>query len=1027
MKQKLSKYTIVRIFVLIIFTLLLFTSNFFVYIIDRNINELNKVTRNDNIDVTKLEKDEVLYNISELEIYNNVTHDVLILGWSFVDTIEDNTNRKTEIILVNEDTKYVIEPALEYIELQQVWFPDKNISGYNQKFRAKFSTTNIKNGAYRIYLYTKENDTNYGIVDIGKTIKISNKMETIKNIYTSTVNEVVFNKPFYQGNIDHYLYAVIPYKTRAYISGFAFLEDKKIRGKTYIGITDKLGNEKYYGTYQFLNHDLSYIYGIYNTGFRSFIPIRNFQNYEVTSVIIEDKEGKLYKSPILKANIHSNAGTLTEIKESEIINNAPIAYHIDRFINQEGKKAVAGWAYLLDGYKIGTVYIGVKNQEGHEYVFETEQIKRADVAKKYNNINLEQAGFRTDIELDNPKDYKFSSIYIKIEDKYYKASPYAEQVAVNNISENSEVKFNIDKFSKKNQSLSITGWSFLSDNSSESSVYIGVKDIQGNEVFYTTRKVKRNDVAKNFGNAGLDLSGFTTIIEYDNVSSYKLSSLVLQDKGVNYKIDISDKEVEVKNTRNNNIKYFFDLYKEAGNRLSVKGWAFTEDSKTGEVILAFKDKNNSEKYYAARSYNRNDVVRAFDKNKDLIKSGFYTDIDFDNINNYTLSGIIIKENNNYYRKNVSIEDVRVKENNVVSIERPITDSNQVIFIARTNVKDEKITVEGWGFLKGQKAQSKIYIAVMDKDGKETIYNTNQYTNKTVEEKYAGENIPLSGFRVNITTSNAEDYEASGIIIENNGKYYRANIGNKINNLTANKQINLQGEESNKNIKWFIDKLNRDNKSIYISGWAFDNELYKTGDILVGLKDSHGNELYYDTSKVIRYDVCWHVGNNNVSEAGFSARIDIDGEVDSYSLSSIIYRNKDDNKTYTKVDLTGEYGQETAINNMEPGFIKYKVNKFKKFKNRINIEGYAYFAEDNTTGNIYIGITDSNGRERYYSTNKVNGQELAGQLDENIKNESSEEQAIVNGRFSTVLFINNDVNYKITSIIIEKDGKFYKRM
>lgn len=1023
----MNKYNIMRVVILLCFLFMLVLSNKIVGTLDTSVGDLSPVEYVNNFDLSQYAKDEVFYSFYTFEMYSNITRHMDVLGFAFVETEYDSSDREVILFLSNETDTYRIKLPLEYNEIKYM-FPNRKLNNKKNEYKiiGKFSTINIKNGSYKVYVYVKENNHNYGIIDTGRSVKINNNTDTAKNIYYRLNEPVEFDKPFCEGKIDYYIENIIPSKNRVYISGYGFLESDKRKGNTYIGITDKLGNEMYYETFQISRIFLEDVYGAYTSGFRTLIKIKNMNDYEVTSIIIKGNDGKLYKSKISKENIHSNAGTLTKIDESQIIYNAPILYYFDRFINLDSKKVVGGWGYLLDGNKVGTVYIGVKNKEGKEYIFETEQIRRQDVAKKYNNINLEQAGFRTDIELDNPKDYKFSSIYIKIEDKYYKASPYAEQVAVNNISENSEVKFNIDKFSKKNQSLSITGWSFLSDNSSESSVYIGVKDIQGNEVFYTTRKVKRNDVAKNFGNAGLDLSGFTTIIEYDNVSSYKLSSLVLQDKGVNYKIDISDKEVEVKNTRNNNIKYFFDLYKEAGNRLSVKGWAFTEDSKTGEVILAFKDKNNSEKYYAARSYNRNDVVRAFDKNKDLIKSGFYTDIDFDNINNYTLSGIIIKENDNYYRKNVSIEDVRVKENNVVSIERPITDSNQVVFIARTNVKDEKITVEGWGFLKGQKAQSKIYIAVMDKDGKETIYDTHQYTNKTVEEKYAGENIPLSGFRVNITTSNAEDYEASGIIIEDNGKYYRANIGNIINNLTANKQINLQGEESNKNVKWFIDKLNRDNKSIYISGWALDNDLYQTGDILVGLKDSHGNELYYDTSKVIRYDVCWHVGNDNVSEAGFSARIDTDGDPDGYSLSSIVYTHGKEG--YTKVDLTGEYGQETAINEIEQGFIKYQIDTFENKKNRIVVKGYAYFGDDNQTGGkVYIGLTDSNGRERYYSTNKVNGQELAGQLDENIKNESSEEQAIVNGRFSTVLFINNDVNYKITSIIIEKDGKFYKRM
>lgn len=1027
----MSKYNKVRVIALIIFIIVVIISTKVVEYLSTNISNLSTVEKVDNFKIEDYSKNTVLYSVAELEMYNNLAKEVYLHGWSFIETDYDAGNREVYVILNNPENNdtYKIKMPLSYSEIEK-YFKNYKLANkdMNYRIRGSFSTLGIKNGDYKVYIYNWENEHNYGIADTGRMVKVNNKPETEKNIRNLVAgNEAVFDKYEITDDIEYYIGVITQYRTVTYISGYAFLRSKNKIGNVYIGLTDKNGNERFYETYSVARLDVGLIYDVYNAGFRTYIQTNNFSDYKISSIVLETEDGKKYKSYVDPLNIHDNGGGLVEIDKNMIVEDNSIKFYFDKSRKLEDKRYYRGWAFVEKLHKAGKIYLGMQDKNKKEYIFETELMMRSDIAKKYGN-GLENSGFQAEIMLDNPEDYKFSSIYIKVEDKYYRVSPYGKKTALNNTAtENSEVKFNIDKFSKKNQSLSITGWSFLSDNSSESSVYIGVKDIQGNEVFYTTRKVKRNDVAKNFGNAGLELSGFTTIIEYDNVSSYKLSSLVLQDKGVNYKIDISDKEVEVKNTRNNNIKYFFDLYKEAGNRLSVKGWAFTEDSKTGEVILAFKDKNNSEKYYAARSYNRNDVVRAFDKNKDLIKSGFYTDIDFDNINNYTLSGIIIKENNNYYRKNVSIEDVRVKENNVVSIEKPITDSNQVVFIARTNVKDEKITVEGWGFLKGQKAQSKIYIAVMDKDGKENIYDTNQYTNKTVEEKYAGENIPLSGFRVNITTSNAEDYEASGIIIENNGKYYRANIGNKINNLKANKQINLQGEESNKNVKWFIDKLNRDNKSIYISGWALDNDLYQTGDILVGLKDSHGNELYYDTSKVIRYDVCWHVGNDNVSEAGFSARIDTDGEVDSYSLSSIIYRNKDDNKTYTKVDLTGEYGQETAINNMEPGFIKYKVNKFKKFKNRINIEGYAYFAEDNITGNIYIGITDSNGRERYYSTNKVNGQELAGQLDENIKNESSEEQAIVNGRFSTVLFINNDLNYKITSIIIEKDGKFYKRI
>lgn len=121
------------------------------------------------------DKDDVVFFIDDITETGNMLETVCIRGWSFTETDTDNTNREIKLVLKNEKKCYVVTIMADSLTARLdviAAFPDQKF-GINNAigFIYEFSTLQMKNGIYNIYIYVWENEENYGIVDTGIQVK----------------------------------------------------------------------------------------------------------------------------------------------------------------------------------------------------------------------------------------------------------------------------------------------------------------------------------------------------------------------------------------------------------------------------------------------------------------------------------------------------------------------------------------------------------------------------------------------------------------------------------------------------------------------------------------------------------------------------------------------------------------------------------------------------------------------------------------------------------------------------------------
>ena len=112
--------------------------------------------------------DEMSFNIDAYNENQDILYTVEFSGWAFMPFQQDDSNKDIKLIFVSGENRYEVETELqERFDLRQL-LVDNHVSGYKHGFITKFSTIQMKNGIYKLYLYCYENDNTSGIVDTGR-------------------------------------------------------------------------------------------------------------------------------------------------------------------------------------------------------------------------------------------------------------------------------------------------------------------------------------------------------------------------------------------------------------------------------------------------------------------------------------------------------------------------------------------------------------------------------------------------------------------------------------------------------------------------------------------------------------------------------------------------------------------------------------------------------------------------------------------------------------------------------------------
>ncbi|MBD5402331.1 hypothetical protein HDR58_05975 [bacterium] len=117
---------------------------------------------------------EVIFSISVGENVGGMLEKCYMNGWAFCETEQDNTNKEINLLFKDKlsDVCYVVENGAQMRpDVYGVFRNEKKIYNGLNGLECQFSTISFKEGEYELFLYVKENESNYGVVTTGRIYK----------------------------------------------------------------------------------------------------------------------------------------------------------------------------------------------------------------------------------------------------------------------------------------------------------------------------------------------------------------------------------------------------------------------------------------------------------------------------------------------------------------------------------------------------------------------------------------------------------------------------------------------------------------------------------------------------------------------------------------------------------------------------------------------------------------------------------------------------------------------------------------
>ena len=296
-------------------------------------------------------------------------------------------------------------------------YKDINIRGVFHGFSETLSTVGVKNGIYKIYIYCKENEENYGLVYTGEMLKkdsngispyswISSKSNiTETEIWENSkyvIDSISFTK---EGNMQ--------------ITGWAFVEGKNTLSQhVYVRLTYANGESETYNTESVQRFDVGNAYksDLYNnSGFKAIIPSEVIVDGDIKIEILIETDGNVYLDPYVSfyktgntefdSNVSNNKKECTEIdllttlEDIEMSDN--LKFHFDS-CSVDKNLVINAWAFITDvDSALTDIYLAITTADGSTRVYTTSKMSRPDVAEAYENNLYAESGFTAVIPMKN--------------------------------------------------------------------------------------------------------------------------------------------------------------------------------------------------------------------------------------------------------------------------------------------------------------------------------------------------------------------------------------------------------------------------------------------------------------------------------------------------------------------------------------------------------------------------------------------------------------------------------------------------
>lgn len=249
--------------------------------------------------------DEVFYALDEFTISEKLTMDTYLTGWAFVETEEENQDKKVKLIFSSEKQSYEVETELrERKDIASVLI-NQNVPKQKVGIIAYFSPLNLKNGIYELYISVYENEKAYGIVDTNRTfIKNYRVFREIIAGEEQPIKDFIKAKPTKE--LKYYFDKIELEQDDYLINGWAFIENQNtVNNKIFLEIYPLNGTPKIYSTNKVERVDVSEYFQNENynwSGFTAKIPKNAFIADKNQITIIINNEYKADNAYIFNPN-----------------------------------------------------------------------------------------------------------------------------------------------------------------------------------------------------------------------------------------------------------------------------------------------------------------------------------------------------------------------------------------------------------------------------------------------------------------------------------------------------------------------------------------------------------------------------------------------------------------------------------------------------------------------------------------------------------------------------------------------------
>ena len=219
-RLKIKPEQIVFISIITLLVIWLFVSN--------NVMLLSQETVLKKINDMPEDKSVVYKSVGDYQTRDDLFEYVTIAGWAFCETDKENPDRYVNILLkqADGDSKYEVISRIGTRDDIQHSFPELHIKGYQLDFFAHFSTINLPNGLYQIYLYCWENEDDHGAVNTGQMIEKKGRNTSIiidNPVITPTVKQWVFSDTGAEVHTSIDSVEILEHRA-LFISGWAFCD-----------------------------------------------------------------------------------------------------------------------------------------------------------------------------------------------------------------------------------------------------------------------------------------------------------------------------------------------------------------------------------------------------------------------------------------------------------------------------------------------------------------------------------------------------------------------------------------------------------------------------------------------------------------------------------------------------------------------------------------------------------------------------------------------------------------------------------